>query len=155
MSSNTAIWPRRTRHEVIEGRVLKISGADVFIDVGYKSDGVAPLAQFTDLNGNVTVRPGDVVEVMVDSGHTSEGYVHLSHEKASRLKIWDKLEKALQEQLTISGRVSAASRGPFRQRRRARLHARLSGGCPPRAQRGAVYFPRYSGQNRQTEPQAR
>ncbi len=100
-----------SRHEVIEGRVLKISGADVFIDVGYKSDGVAPLAQFTDLNGNVTVRPGDVVEVMVDSGHTSEGYVHLSHEKASRLKIWDNLEKALQEQLTISGRVVGRVKG--------------------------------------------
>ena len=100
-----------SRHEVIEGRVLKISGADVFIDVGYKSDGVAPLAQFTDLNGNVTVRPGDIVEVMVDSGHTSEGYVHLSHEKASRLKIWDNLEKALQEQLTISGRVVGRVKG--------------------------------------------
>jgi small subunit ribosomal protein S1 len=100
-----------SRHEVIEGRVLKISGADVFIDVGYKSDGVAPLAQFTDLNGNVTVRPGDTVEVMVDSGHTSEGYVHLSHEKASRLKIWDNLEKALQEQLTISGRVVGRVKG--------------------------------------------
>ena len=37
-----------SRHEVLEGRVLKISGSDVFIDVGYKSDGVAPLAQFTD-----------------------------------------------------------------------------------------------------------
>jgi len=100
-----------SRHEVIEGRVLKISGADVFIDVGYKSDGVAPLSQFTDANGNVTVRPGDTVEVMVDSGHTSEGYVHLSHEKASRLKIWDNLERALEQQLTISGRVLGRVKG--------------------------------------------
>jgi small subunit ribosomal protein S1 len=100
-----------SRHEVIEGRVLKISGADVFIDVGYKSDGVAPVSQFTDASGNVTVRAGDIVEVMVDSGHTSEGYVHLSHEKASRLKVWDNLEKALQEQLTISGRVVGRVKG--------------------------------------------
>jgi small subunit ribosomal protein S1 len=100
-----------SRHEVMEGRVLKISGTDVFIDVGYKSDGVAPLAQFMDASGNVTVRPGDMVEVMVDSGHTSEGYVHLSHEKASRLKIWDNLERALQEQLTISGRVVGRVKG--------------------------------------------
>ncbi len=100
-----------SRHEVIEGKVLKISGAEVFIDVGYKSDGVAPISQFTDASGNVTVHPGDIVEVMVDSGHTSEGYVHLSHEKASRLKIWDNLEKALQEQLTISGRVVGRVKG--------------------------------------------
>src|SRR5665213_672458 len=94
-----------SRHEVLEGKVLKISGADVFIDVGYKSEGVAPLAEFADADGNVSVRPGDIVEVMVHSGHSSEGYVLLSHEKAARLKIWDTLEKALEEQLTISGRV--------------------------------------------------
>src|ERR1017187_4611425 len=73
-----------SRHEVLEGRVLKISGADVFIDVGYKSDGVAPLSQFMDASGNVSVQPGDVIEVMVDTGHNSEGYVVLSHEKAAR-----------------------------------------------------------------------
>ena len=100
-----------SRHEVLEGRVLKISGADVFIDVGYKTDGVAPLSQFLDASGNVTVHPGDIVEIMVDHGHTSEGYVLLSHEKASRLKIWDNLEKALGEQLTISGRVQGRVKG--------------------------------------------
>ena len=100
-----------SRHEVLEGRVLKISGSDVFIDVGYKSDGVAPLSQFTDANGAVTVHAGDVVEVMVESGHTSEGYVLLSHEKAARLKVWDNLENALQQQLTISGLVVGRVKG--------------------------------------------
>jgi small subunit ribosomal protein S1 len=100
-----------SRHEVLEGRVLKISGNDVFIDVGSKSDGVAPLAQFTDANGAVTVRAGDIVEVMIESGHTSEGYVVLSHEKASRLKVWDNLENALQRQLTISGLVVGRVKG--------------------------------------------
>src|SRR5580698_8866307 len=99
------------RHEVLEGRVLKISGSDVFIDVGYKSDGVAPLSQFTDANGAVTIHNGDLVEVMVESGHTSEGYVLLSHEKAARLKIWDNLESALQQQLTISGLVVGRVKG--------------------------------------------
>jgi small subunit ribosomal protein S1 len=93
------------RHEVLEGRVLKISGTEVFIDVGYKSDGVAPLSHFADLSGAISVRPGDVVEVMIESGRTSEGYVVLSHEKAARLKIWDNLEKALNDQLTILGLV--------------------------------------------------
>jgi len=100
-----------SRHEVLEGRVLKISGTGVFIDVGYKSDGVAPIAQFTDAEGNITVHPGDVVDVMVESGQTSEGYVVLSHEKAARLKVWDNLEKALQLQLTISGLVVGRVKG--------------------------------------------
>jgi small subunit ribosomal protein S1 len=100
-----------SRHEVLEGRVLKVSGTDVFIDVGYKSDGVAPLSQFLDLSGKVSVRPGDLVEVMVESGQTSEGYVRLSHERASRIKIWDNLEKAMEEQLTLSGRVLGRVKG--------------------------------------------
>ena len=100
-----------SRHEVLEGRVLKVSGNDVFIDVGFKSDGVAPLAQFTDLNGAVAVQAGDIVDVMVESGHTSEGYVVLSHEKAARLKVWDNLENALQGQLTISGLVIGRVKG--------------------------------------------
>jgi small subunit ribosomal protein S1 len=100
-----------SHHEVIEGRVLKISGAEVFIDVGHKSDGVAPLSHFTDASGHCSVNPGDLVEVMVDSGHTSEGYVLLSHEKAARLRIWDNLEKALEQQLTLSGRVLGRVKG--------------------------------------------
>jgi small subunit ribosomal protein S1 len=100
-----------SRHEVLEGRVLKVSDTDVFIDVGYKSDGVAPLSQFFDLSGKVSVRPGDIVEVMVESGQTSEGYVRLSHERASRIKIWDNLEKAMEEQLTLSGRVLGRVKG--------------------------------------------
>jgi small subunit ribosomal protein S1 len=100
-----------SRHEVLEGRVLKISGSDVFIDVGSKSDGVAPLSQFLDAQGAVSIRPGDVVDVMIESGHTSEGYVVLSHERAARLKVWDNLESALQQQLTISGLVLGRVKG--------------------------------------------
>jgi small subunit ribosomal protein S1 len=100
-----------SRHEVIEGRVLKIRGADVFIDFGSKSDGVTPLAEFQDYDGNTTVQPGDIVEVMVEGGYTAEGYVQLSHEKASRVKIWDNLERALNEELIISGRVLGRVKG--------------------------------------------
>jgi small subunit ribosomal protein S1 len=52
-----------------------------------------------------------VVDVMIESGHTSEGYVVLSHERAARLKVWDNLENALQQQLTISGLVLGRVKG--------------------------------------------
>jgi small subunit ribosomal protein S1 len=100
-----------SRHEVLEGRVLKVSSTGVFIDVGYKSDGFAPISEFADTAGNVSVKAGDIVEVMIESGQTSEGYVLLSHEKASRLKVWDNLEAALEQQLTISGHVLGRVKG--------------------------------------------
>jgi small subunit ribosomal protein S1 len=100
-----------SRHEVIEGRVLAVKGGNVYIDFSAKSDGVVPLEQFQDLSGNTTVRPGDIVEVMVEGGFTAEGCMHLSHEKAARLRVWDNLEKALAEQLTVSGRVLGRVKG--------------------------------------------
>ena len=99
------------RHEVIEGRVLAIKNGNVYIDFSAKSDGVAPLYQFQDLSGNTTVKPGDIVEVMVEGGYTPEGCMQLSHEKAARLKVWDNLERALTEQLNISGRVLGRVKG--------------------------------------------
>ena len=100
-----------SRDELLEGRVLKISGNQVFIDVGSKSDGVAPLSQFTDFEGTTSIQPGDMVEVMIEEGRTSEGYIPLSHEKAARLKVWDRLERALEDQTTLSGRVTGKVKG--------------------------------------------
>src|SRR6185295_1716292 len=98
--------------EVVQGTVLGITAKDVIIDFGYKSEGLVPIEQFQGHNGEVTVQPGDVVDVMIDhGGDQPEGYVLLSHTRASRLRIWDNLDKAFQEQLVISGRVLGRVKG--------------------------------------------
>src|SRR5436309_16037470 len=92
--------------EVLQGTVLAITGKDVIIDFGYKSEGLVPLDQFQSPSGQVTVQVGDVVDVMVDhAGEQPEGYVLLSHTRAARLRIWDDLEKAHNDQLVLSGHV--------------------------------------------------
>jgi small subunit ribosomal protein S1 len=98
-------------NEVLQGTVLAIKGKDVIIDFGYKSEGIAPIEQFQAANGDVTVRPGDVVDVMIEHGEHQEGYVTLSHTRAARLRIWDNLEKAFQEQLILSGHVMGRIKG--------------------------------------------
>jgi small subunit ribosomal protein S1 len=97
--------------EVLQGTVLAITGKDVIIDFGYKSEGLVPLDQFQTPGGQVTVQVGDVVDVMIDHGEQPEGYVLLSHTRAARLRIWDNLEKAYQEQLVVSGRVLGRVKG--------------------------------------------
>jgi small subunit ribosomal protein S1 len=97
--------------EVLQGRVLKVTAKDVIIDFGYKSEGLVPAEQFHDASGNVTVHPGDVVDVMVDHGERPEGYVLLSHVKAARLRVWDNLEAAFNDQLIISGHVLGRVKG--------------------------------------------
>ncbi|HKE25653.1 MAG TPA: 30S ribosomal protein S1 [Bryobacteraceae bacterium] len=97
--------------EVLQGTVLGITGKDVIIDFGYKSEGIVPIEQFQTPAGEITVQPGDVVDVMIEPGEPPEGYVLLSHTRASRLRVWDNLEKAYQEQLVISGHVLGRVKG--------------------------------------------
>jgi small subunit ribosomal protein S1 len=98
--------------EVLQGNVLGVTGKDVIIDFGYKSEGLVPIEQFQNHSGEITVQVGDVVDVMIDhGGEQPEGYVLLSHTRAARLRIWDNLEKAAQEQLVISGRVLGRVKG--------------------------------------------
>lgn len=98
--------------ELLQGHVLKVNDKDVIVDFGYKSEGLVPIEQFTHPDGSVHVRRGDVIDVMVDrQGIQPEGYILLSHEKASRLRAWDNLEKAHREGLILSGRVTERIKG--------------------------------------------
>jgi len=97
--------------EVLQGTVLSITAKDVIVDFGYKSEGLVPIEQFQTPSGEITVRPGDKIDVMIDQGEQPEGYVLLSHTRAARLRIWDTLDKAYQEQLIVSGRVLGRVKG--------------------------------------------
>ena len=54
--------------EVLQGTVLGITGKDVIIDFGYKSEGIVPIEQFQTQTGEITVRVGDAVDVMIEPG---------------------------------------------------------------------------------------
>ena len=97
--------------EVLQGNILKITAKDVIIDFGYKSEGLVPIEQFQGPHGELTIQPGDVVDVMLDHGPPQEGYVLLSHAKAARVRVWDNLEKAFADQLVILGRVLGRIKG--------------------------------------------
>src|SRR5216110_1254146 len=85
--------------EILQGTVLKVTAKEVIVDFGYKSEGLVPIEQFQGPGGEVRVQPGDVIDVMIDHGERQEGYVLLSHEKAFRIRVWDNLERAYQQQL--------------------------------------------------------
>ncbi|MGA3025793.1 MAG: 30S ribosomal protein S1 [Bryobacteraceae bacterium] len=98
--------------EVLQGTVLSVTDKDVIVDFGYKSEGLVPKEQFVLPDGSVHVRAGDVIDVMVDrQGIQPEGYILLSHTRASRLRAWDNLEKAHRDGLILSGRVLARVKG--------------------------------------------
>jgi len=98
--------------ELMRGTVLKITPKEVIIDVGLKSEGLVPLSHFQQPDGSVSVRAGDIVDVMLDRhAEPVEGYIMLSHERAARLKNWDTLETAQREGLPVLGRVLGRVKG--------------------------------------------
>jgi small subunit ribosomal protein S1 len=98
--------------ELLQGRIVKLHEKDVIVDFGYKSEGLVPIEQFIQPGGNVQVQVGDLIDVMVDrQGEQPEGYILLSHQKASRLRSWDNLEKAHRDGLVVSGRVTGRIKG--------------------------------------------
>src|SRR5580700_9274308 len=98
--------------ELLQGRVVKLHDKDVIVDFGYKSEGLVPIEQFTQVDGSIHVQVGDHIDVMVDrQGLQPEGYILLSHQKASRLRSWENLEKAHRDGLVVSGRVTGRIKG--------------------------------------------
>jgi small subunit ribosomal protein S1 len=91
--------------DLLPGRILKITENEVIVDVGYKCEGLIPVRQFRDQEGNITVQVGDQVDVILENPAEHEGYIRLSREKAERIKVWEEIERAYQQQTALSGRV--------------------------------------------------
>jgi small subunit ribosomal protein S1 len=91
--------------QIIRGRVLAITPSEVIVDIGYKSEGIISLAEFTDFSGNVTVHEGDTVDVLLERTEDQNGYVVLSKDKAEKMKVWDEVERSYRSGSTVRGRV--------------------------------------------------
>jgi small subunit ribosomal protein S1 len=91
--------------QIIRGRVLAITPSEVIVDIGYKSEGIISLAEFTDFSGNVTVHQGDTVDVLLERTEDQNGYVVLSKDKAEKMKVWDEVERSYRSGSTVRGRV--------------------------------------------------
>jgi small subunit ribosomal protein S1 len=96
---------------VIKGTVVKLTATHVVVDIGAKSEGMAPIAEILDHEGIPKFKPGDEIDVMRDKGETEEGYVNLSYLKAQRLRSWDEIERAYNEKKPIKGVVVERIKG--------------------------------------------
>ena len=78
---------------IVKGHVLEVGPDMVVVHAGLKSEGVIPLSEFKDINGELEVQVGDEVEVAVDAFEDGFGETKLSREKAKRSRAWEDLEK--------------------------------------------------------------
>lgn len=99
--------------EVVKGKVVKITEQTVIIDIGFKSEGIVPIAEFKD-GDQLMVKPGDQVDVLVKQLENNEGYVELSRADALRMQTWEKIEAAYKNGATVVGRVTDRIKGGLR-----------------------------------------
>ena len=90
-----------------EATVITLTADSVLLDIGFKTEGIIPLAA---LPAGLTVKPGDKLLVTV-KGRDPEGYYELSLGKIARPTDWASLEQAFNEKTTIVGTVMAAVKG--------------------------------------------
>ncbi len=104
-----SLYDESMRHlsegQIVTGRVITINPNHVVVDVGYKSEGLIPVAEFVDYEGNLSVEIGDDVEVLLERTEDAEGHVLLSKQKAERMMVWSDIEKSYKAGDIIHGRV--------------------------------------------------
>jgi small subunit ribosomal protein S1 len=99
--------------EIITGEVVDINRDVVIVNAGLKSEGVIPVEQFFNENGELDVKIGDIVEVALDSFEDGYGESRLSREKAKRARAWTRLEEAQAADEIITGRFTGKVKGGF------------------------------------------
>jgi small subunit ribosomal protein S1 len=97
--------------KVTKGEIVKIDKEFVLVDIGYKSEGQIRLSEFVDLEGNMTAKVGEKVDVLVVSIEDNEGRVILSKERAAKVQVWDVIEEAYKNHGTIRGKIISQMKG--------------------------------------------
>ena len=92
----------------IDATVISISAEQVFLDVGYKIEGVLPRSAFE--NNAAKVAPGQTYPVSI-TGRNEEGYYQLSRFKVAQPKDWSSLEEAFAQKLAVAGTVTGVVKG--------------------------------------------
>lgn len=97
--------------ELVQGKVVGVSERGVLIDFGYKAEGEASIEEFMSPEGEITVKPGDEVEVIVRSMDSGDRPPILSRLDALRRRSWNEIEEAYKDEKPITGRVVDKTKG--------------------------------------------
>ena len=98
---------------IVTGTVIDIDTDWVTVHAGLKSEGVIPLIQFLDEQGNLSLKIGDEVKVALETVEDGFGETRLSREKAKRAESWMELEAAYEKNDIVTGVINGKVKGGF------------------------------------------
>ena len=106
--------------QLVEGKVIQVTQDQVFIDVGYKSEGKIPLTEFSEIP-NI----GEIVPVILIAKENKHGEVIVSKQKADAKLFWKNLRQAFTDKKAVEGKVEKQVKGGFDVNLGAGVHAFL------------------------------
>jgi small subunit ribosomal protein S1 len=106
--------------QLVDGYVIQVTPDQVFINIGYKSEGKIPLSEFTEIP-----KEGDVVSVILVTKENKHGEVIVSKQKADVKIFWKNLRQAFQDHTVIEGSIEKLVKGGFDVNLGADVHAFL------------------------------
>ena len=98
---------------ILTGLVIDVTDDMVIVNVGLKSEAVIPIEQFKNERGEIEVKPGDSVEVALDSVEDGTGETRLSRDKAKRARTWTRLEESFGKGEIVIGIITGRVKGGF------------------------------------------
>ncbi len=99
-----------TELQIVEGEVIGFGEREVFVNIGYKSDGIIPISEF---RYNPDLKTGDKIDVYIENTEDNLGQLLLSHKKARLLKSWNKIIEIHEKGEIINGYVKYRTKGGF------------------------------------------
>ena len=98
---------------VVKGTVVAIQKGYVIVDTGFKSESAIDASEFMNAQGELEVQVGDQVDVVLKAVEDGFGETVVSRGDAKRNEAWIALEKAFEEQATVTGFVNGKVKGGF------------------------------------------
>ncbi|MEO1713888.1 MAG: S1 RNA-binding domain-containing protein, partial [Bacteroidota bacterium] len=95
-------------NELVKGKVTSISGGDVVLDIGYKSDGLISTSEFRDMPD---LAVGDSVEVYIERQEDERGQLVISRRKAKLLRAWEDIKDSYANGTVIKGIIVSKTKG--------------------------------------------
>ncbi|MBE3112456.1 MAG: 30S ribosomal protein S1 [Acidobacteria bacterium] len=102
-----------TMEKILKGRVIKQTPTYVLVDIGFKTEGIIPIEDFTDPKALAELRPGSEVETMLEKTDLKDGYLVLSKKRADGLRAIENLGQAFEHGLTVTGTITERTKGGF------------------------------------------
>ncbi len=100
--------------EIVKGKIIGFNNAEVFVDMGYKSDGIISMEEFTDdpdFNPEESLKVGDEIDVFVVRVNDGEGNVQLSKKKVDSMKVWDTIDESYENKVPVKVKIVEVTKG--------------------------------------------